>query len=150
MALLDRFFRGDEFDPDDVRMTLGEHLEELRSRLIRCVVALVLGAAVCFYFIDDIEGALTSALFHVMRRHKYSPDMMYTGVAEPFIADFQLALILGLILTAPYILWQLWGFVAAGLYRHERKWIRRFVPVSIALFYAGSLFFIVVVIPLFL
>lgn len=131
-------------------MTLGEHLDELRARLIRCVVALLVGGTVCFYFIREITGALTDSLYTVMLRHGYAPDMTYGGVAEPFLANFQLALILGFILTAPYILWQLWGFVAAGLYRHERKWVRRFVPISIGLFFAGTVFFLVVVTPLFL
>lgn len=150
MALLDRFLPREDRDPDDVRMTLGEHLDELRARLIRCLIGLTLGAVLCAFFIDDIEGGLTSALFDVMRRHGYSPDMTYTGIAEPFLADFQLILILGLIVSAPYILMQLWGFVASGLYKHERAWVRRFVPVSIGLFFAGAAFFIVIVIPLFL
>ncbi len=149
MAVLDRFLRPEQ-DPDDVRMTLGEHLEELRSRVIRCLVALVLGGVFCFVFIDRIEGAMTDALYDVLSKHGYERDIVYTGVADPFVVDFQLAMILGFILTAPYILWQLWGFVAAGLYRNERKWVRRFVPVSIALFFTGALFFMIVVVPLFL
>lgn len=140
----------EEVNPDDVRMTLGEHLEELRTRMLRSVVALLVGAVVCYLFIDYIEGFLTAALYGVLRKHGYAPDMMYTGVAETFITDFQLALILGFILTAPYILTQLWGFVAAGLYPRERVWVRRFVPVSITLFFVGALFFLLVVTPLFL
>lgn len=150
MALFDRILRSEHRDPDDVRMTLGEHLDELRTRLIRALVALVLGGVVCFYFRDIIVGVLTTPLSEIMVRYGYSPDVVITDVTEAFMADFQLALILGFILTAPYILWQLWGFVAAGLYAHERKWVRRFVPVSIALFFVGAIFYLVVVMPIFL
>src|SRR5207249_3709457 len=87
--------------------------------------------------------------FDVLHAHHFPREIIFTGVGDNFIVDFQIALILGFILTAPYILWQLWGFIAAGLYRNERKWVRRFVPVSIALFFIGALFFLVVV-PVFL
>jgi len=64
------------------------------------------------------------------------------------MTDVKLALIVGLILTAPYVLTQLWGFVSAGLYSHERKWVQRFVPISIVLFFVGAFFFLIVVTPL--
>jgi sec-independent protein translocase protein TatC len=148
---LRRFLRrADEFSPDEVRMTLGEHLEELRSRIIRAIIALVLGGILCYVFIDYIEGFFTTALFSVLRSHGLPAEMSYFSVAETFVTDFKLAFIVGFIVTAPYILTQLWGFVGAGLYPHERKWVRRFVPVSIALFFVGAFFFLIVVTPIFL
>lgn len=139
-----------ETSPDDVRMTLGEHLEELRTRVLRSVIALGVGAVLCYLFVDYIEAFMTAGLYRVLREHGYPSEIVYNGVTETFVTDFQLALVLGLIVTAPYILTQLWGFVAAGLYPNERRWVRRFVPVSIGLFFVGALFFLTVVTPLFL
>jgi Sec-independent protein secretion pathway component TatC len=64
--------------------------------------------------------------------------------------ELKVAMIAGLIVTAPYALTQIWGFVAAGLYPHERKWVRRFTPVSIALFFVGAAFMLLVVAPVML
>ncbi len=145
-----RRFGKNELNPDEVRMTLGEHLEELRSRLIRAIVALALGAIACYVFIDPIQGFLGAAVFAVLRNHHLPTDMYVFGPTEQLMLEIKLALIIGFILTAPYSLVQLWGFVAAGLYPHERKWVRRFVPVSIVLFFVGVIFFVVIVNPLFL
>jgi Sec-independent protein secretion pathway component TatC len=76
--------------------------------------------------------------------------MIQTAVQEVFMMDLKVAFIAGFILTAPYALVQIWGFIAAGLYPHERKWVRRFVPVSIALFFIGALFMLFVVAPVML
>jgi len=136
--------------PDEVRMTLGEHLEELRSRLIRAILAIVIGAGVCYLFIDLVQGFLLWPVFEMLKRHGYSKEMTYLNPAEPFITDLKVAAIVGVILSAPYSLVQIWGFIAAGLYPHERKWVRRFVPASIGLFFTGVAFLLIIVSPLLL
>ncbi len=136
--------------PDEVRMTLGEHLEELRSRLVRAMVALVVGAAVCLGFKDYIIAFLCAPMFAALARHGLDTRLVALNPMEEFITDLKVSLILGFITTAPYSLAQIWGFVAAGLYPHERKWVRSFVPVSIALFFAGAIFFQIFVMPMML
>jgi Sec-independent protein secretion pathway component TatC len=86
-------------------------------------------------------------MFKVLAEHDLPTEMIQTSPQELFLIDLKVAMITGFILTAPYALSQIWGFVAAGLYRHERRWVRRFVPVSIALFFAGALFMLLVVAP---
>ncbi len=136
--------------PDEVRMTLGEHLEELRSRLVRAMVALVVGAAVCLGFKDYIVAFLCAPMFAALARHGLDTRLVALSPMEEFITDLKVSLILGFIITAPYSLAQIWGFIAAGLYPHERKWVRSFVPVSIGLFFAGAVFFQIFVMPMML
>jgi sec-independent protein translocase protein TatC len=136
--------------PDDVRMTLGEHLEELRSRVVRALVALAVGAILCYVFIEPIMGLLTSPVYAVYKRHGMTATMQMISPGEGIFTELKVSMILGVILSAPYSIWQLWGFIAAGLYRNERKWVYRFAPVSIALFFVGALFLFFIVSPLLL
>ena len=136
--------------PDDVRMTLGEHLEELRFRLVRALLALFVGAIVCYIFIDQIMGFLVSPMFAVLRRHGIEPRMVALSPSENFITFLKVAFIVGFILTAPYSLMQIWGFIAAGLYPHERRWVNRFAPASIILFFTGACFLLLIASPLLL
>ena len=131
-------------------MTLGEHLEELRSRLIRAVVGLLLGAVICYNFIGYVLAFLCYPMFVILERNGYETKLTFLNPAENFITHIKVSIIVGFIISAPYGLVQLWGFVAAGLYSHERKWVRRFVPVSIALFFTGAVFLLLIVSPLLL
>ena len=99
-------------------MTLGEHLEELRSRVVRALLALGVGAILCYVFIDPIMGLLTSPVFAVYKRHGMSPTMQALSPGEMLFTDLKVSMILGVILSAPYSIWQIWGFVAAGLYKN--------------------------------
>ncbi len=131
-------------------MTLGEHLEELRSRVVRALLALGVGAILCYVFIDPIMGLLTSPVFAVYKRHGMAPTMQALSPGELLFTDLKVSMIVGVILSAPYSIWQLWGFVAAGLYKNERKWVYRFAPASVALFFTGVLFLFFIVSPLLL
>jgi sec-independent protein translocase protein TatC len=137
-------------DPDEVRMTLGEHLEELRSRLIKAIVALFIGSVVVYIFSDYVMGFLCAPIFKVLEQNDYPAQLNYLTPAEAFLTDIKVSLIVGIIITAPYSLTQIWGFVAAGLYPHERRWVHRFAPVSIVLFFVGALFLLIVVSPMLL
>ncbi len=149
MARLFDFKRGD-LHPDDVRMTLGEHLEELRTRVVRALVGLVVGAILCYVYIDNIMGLLTSPVFAVYHRHGLDPTIIALSPPEMLLTDLKVSIIVGFILSAPYSIWQLWGFVAAGLYKYERRWVYRFAPASVALFFTGVLFLLFIVSPLLL
>jgi len=144
------FFKTREVDPDEVRMTLGEHLEELRSRLIRLLAGLFVGASVCFVFRDRLMQVLLGPTFAVLRSRGLAPELVALDPLEPFMTALKVSIIIGFILSAPYGLYQVWAFVAAGLYRRERRFVQRFVPVSIVLFFTGALFFLFVVMPVML
>lgn len=131
-------------------MTLGEHLDELRSRLIKAIAALVIGAIVCFIFVRYIVAFILWPVFLILEKHGHAAEIKAFSPPETIITDLKVAFIVGFILTAPYSLAQIWGFIATGLYPHERKWVQRFVPVSIGLFFTGAAFMLVVVSPLLL
>jgi len=131
-------------------MTLGEHLEELRSRIIRALMSIGVAAVVCYLCINPIMGFLTAPVFAVYRRHDLTPQMVSLSPPEAFLTDLKVAIMTGFILAAPYALGQIWGFVAAGLYPHERRWVQRFAPASIALFFTGVVFLLLIVAPLLL
>ncbi|GMV97578.1 MAG: twin-arginine translocase subunit TatC [Phycisphaerae bacterium] len=133
--------------PDEVRMTLGEHLEELRTRLVRALVAMAVGAIACWVFRGYAMWLLTRPVYAALDKHEMPRDLYQLTAEGPFVLEFKIMFLVGFVITAPYGLAQLWGFVAAGLYPTERRWVRRFVPVSIALFFIGAFFMLFVVAP---
>ncbi len=145
-----RSFTPPHQDPDEVRMTLGEHLEELRSRMIRALVGLAVGTVICFGFISQIVAFLNKPVYDALRAHGLEPEVIVLHPAEQLITDLKVAIIVGLICSAPYRLTQIWGFIAAGLYPTERRWVNRFAPISITLFFVGAFFELIVVGPFIL
>jgi len=132
-------------DPLDSTMSLGDHLEELRMRLIRALVGLVVGAVICLFLcskiIDFIEGPYIGVMGEDARLQTLAP-------ADGIISFIKIALISGLILSSPWVFYQLWMFIAAGLYPNEKRYVHLAAPFSTALFVIGALFFILVVAPL--
>jgi sec-independent protein translocase protein TatC len=136
-----------EFDPDHYRMTIGEHLEELRSRLIWSIVGVFLAFIVCFYFSDRVITAFCQPMLDSLNKHHINPQLITDEVGEGFMVTIQISLICALAIAGPWALYQLWQFVAAGLYAHERKYITRYMPLSIGLLIAGMLFVYFLVLP---
>ena len=211
-------------NPLETTMSLGDHLEELRARLILAILGLVIGTVICLFFGDDIirfierpylkvtgersqskmqtklkdnKAANTSAYLveafvadllkalgddpnaptidpnvikfaqkiYVETMAKLAEDPNYVsavaheyysasdkgltaiGLADPFIAYMKIALISGLIISSPWVFYQLWMFVGAGLYEHERRYVRTAVPFSTGLFVTGALFFLLFIAP---
>lgn len=130
---------------DDVEMPLTSHLIELRSRLLRCVLAVLVVFGGLFYFSQDIYTLVSAPL------RAYLPEgatMIATGVASPFLTPFKLTAWCALFLSIPIILFQVWGFIAPGLYRHEKRLAMPLLVSSILLFYAGMAFAYFLVFPL--
>lgn len=210
-------------DPLDSTMSLGDHLEELRSRLILAILGLVIGTVICLFFgrriIRFIEGpylkvtreyasakirnsgglgvqkiqfpsAYLSEAFYtnllqaigsdpnapdidpntvtfikgIWNRtlteladdpnyvdaiakafHSGSDQLQVLAPADPFVGFIKISLISGLIISSHWVFYQLWMFIAAGLYEHEKRYVRMAVPFSTALFVTGALFFLFVV-----
>jgi len=132
-------------DPEEAQlegrqMSFLEHLEELRQRLIRSVLAIVVGFGVCFYFSDRIYGLLARPLTDTLHALHMSEKLVYTNPTDPFNLYIKLSIVAGLFLSSPYILWQVWLFVSPGLYRHEKRYVWPFVLLTSGLFLAGGLF----------
>jgi len=211
-------------DPLDTTMSLGDHLEELRARLILAIIGLVVGAVLCLFFGRRIIHFIERPYLKVMEEHSqskvkiklkeesshhpstyfidvFSDDLLEAlkdpnaptidpnavkfaykiysetlakladdpnyisavaeerysdsenqlrslGPADPFVAFMKITLISGLIVSSPWVFYQLWMFVAAGLYAHERRYVHTAVPFSTALFVTGALFFLFLIAPL--
>lgn len=132
--------------PDrDQEMPLIAHLTELRTRLLRSAAAIFLLFAGLFYFSQDIYALVAAPL------RAYLPEgatMIATGVASPFLTPFKLTLMVALFLSMPIILHQVWGFIAPGLYKHEKRIAVPLLISSILLFYSGMAFAYFVVFPI--
>jgi sec-independent protein translocase protein TatC len=124
--------------------TLIEHLLELRSRVLKALVSVLLVVLVLAPFARPLYSIFSAPL---VRHLPEGSSMIAIDVASPFFAPFKLVLILGLLLAMPMVLYQLWAFVAPGLYRHEQRLARPLLAASMVLFYAGCAFAYFVVFP---
>ena len=97
------------------QMSFLEHLEELRQRLVRSVISIVVGFGVCFYFADNIYAYLAKPLTDTLRTLHMSDKLVYTNPIDPFNLYIKLAAMAGLFLASPYVLYQLWLFISPGL-----------------------------------
>lgn len=122
------------------QMSFLEHLEELRQRLLRSVLALGVGFAVCFYYSDKIYGLLARPLTDTLRSLHMPEKLVYTNPTDPFNLYIKLSIVGGLFVASPYVLWQLWLFISPGLYRHEKRYVWPFVLMTSGLFMAGGFF----------
>jgi len=125
--------------------TLISHLLELRERLMRClIVVFVVFTPLAFYQ----NQLFTMVAQPLIRKLPEGTSLIATSVVAPFMAPLKLTLVAALFIAMPYILYQLWAFVAPGLYRHEKRFAVPLVVSSIVLFYAGVAFAYFVVFPL--
>ena len=125
------------------KMPIVEHLVELRSALLRSVIAIVIFFLVLFPFADDIYTFIAAPIVQAIP----GSNLIAIGVISPFLTPLKMSLILAIYLAMPYLLYQLWSFAAPALYRHEKKLIMPLVISSTILFYAGLLFSFYVVFP---
>jgi len=121
------------------------HLIELRDRLLRMVLAVIILFAALFSFSEEIFSYFAQPLLALMPE---GTSMIATGVTSPFLVPFKLVLMLSVLLALPYLLYQLWSFVAPGLYRHEKSLVVPLVISSVLLFYCGIAFAYFAVFPL--
>jgi sec-independent protein translocase protein TatC len=130
-------------EPDDGgRMPLVEHLRELRRRLTRAVLAILVGTVVAFVFYEELFR-LVAAPFDVIKA-EYAAEkgatvtLNFQGVADPFSYAVKICVFAGLVGSSPVWLYQLWAFIVPGLHRHERRWAIGFIAASVPLFLAGT------------
>lgn len=130
---------------DETQAPLLDHLIELRTRLMRCVLALGLSFAVCLYFADDIFGLLVRPLAAAFPAGE--GKLIYTKLYEAFFVDLKVALFAAFFLSFPVIANQLWAFVAPGLYAREKKAFLPFLFATPVLFSMGAALAYFVVMP---
>ncbi len=128
----------------DPELSLIDHLVELRSRLLRAVAAIIVVLLVLAPFARQLYGILAKPL---VRHLPEGASMIAIDVASPFLTPFKLVLILALLIAMPYVLYQLWAFVAPGLYRQEQRLARPLLGMAVLLFYVGCAFAYFVVFP---
>lgn len=132
-------------DPPQQEMSLIDHLLELRNRLLK----IVLSVLVCFAGIYPFANTLYLWVSQPLRDLLPEGQMMIaTDVTSPFFAPLKLALVLAVFVAIPYILYQIWSFIAPGLYKHEKRLAFPLLFSSILLFYLGAVFAYFVVFPL--
>ncbi len=122
------------------QMSFLEHLEELRTRLLRSIYAIIICTGVGFYFRDAIYAYLSKPLTDSLVALHMSPKLVYVNPVDPFNLYIKLAIVAGLFLASPYVLWQLWLFIAPGLYRNEKRYVWPFVILTSGLFMSGGFF----------
>ncbi len=120
------------------------HHEELRKRLIRIFLAITVCTVVAYLFIDQLAGFCTRPLFLADPELK---TLVYTKLTEAFISYIKLALLVGIITSFPYLLYQIWMFVSPGLLDNEKRIARRIIFWASGLFAAGALFSFFIVLP---
>ena len=125
-------------------MSFGDHLEELRLRLILVLAGVALACIVCVCFGKFIIAFIEKPFIDVMGNEARLQSL---APAEGIISYMNICLIAGFVLASPWVFYQLWMFVAAGLYEKEKRYVYKAVPFSVGLFIAGALFFIFVIAP---
>lgn len=132
---------------DDFRMSFGDHLEELRRRIIYALLGLAVAIALCLFFAHTLVSILCQPLLVALRMAGLPPQLYQEKVPQLFINYMEMSLLAGLILASPWIIYQVWKFVAVGLYHTERRYIRKYGLVSVGLFLAGATFVYLIVMP---
>ncbi|MHB8876234.1 MAG: twin-arginine translocase subunit TatC [Myxococcaceae bacterium] len=132
-------------NPRDLKMSLMEHLGELRSRLLRCTLSVVVLGGVALFFSKSLYGILMRPV--LVSLPPEAAQLIYTSAIEEINVYMKVGLYGGLFLSTPVILWQIWGFVAPGLYASERKMAAPFVVLGSLAFIGGVMFAYFVMLP---
>ena len=125
------------------KLPLVQHLIELRRSLLRSVIAIAIFFIVLFPFADEIYNFIAAPIVQAIP----GSNLIAIGVISPFLTPLKMSLILAIYIAMPYLLYQLWMFVAPGLYRHEKRLILPLVVSSTLLFYVGLVFSFYIVFP---
>ncbi|MGM8226580.1 twin-arginine translocase subunit TatC [Cellvibrio sp. ARAG 10.3] len=129
----------------DKELPLVQHLIELRTRLLHTVIFVLVVFCCLFYFANDIYYIISAPLQNLLPENT---SMIATDVVSPFLTPLKLTFFAAVLLSIPYILYQIWAFIAPGLYKHEKSLAAPLLISSVLLFYAGMTFAYFVVFPL--
>jgi sec-independent protein translocase protein TatC len=121
-------------------MSLLAHLEELRKRIVLSVIGVMVGFLSCWSLADRIFGLMQQPIIGALRHHGISGGLVYLNPTEPFNLYLEVALVGGLFAASPFVFYQLWLFIAPGLYRTEKRYVLPFLLSTVGLFIAGGVF----------
>jgi sec-independent protein translocase protein TatC len=131
----------EEAELEQSRMPFLKHLAELRDRVRNAAISFMAAFVVCWYFAGDIFEWLRAPMFNSWDVHKLGkPEVVYTKLTEPFWVDMSIGMWAGIFVSSPFIFYQLWRFIAPGLYKRERRYTVWFAIFSALFFCAGALF----------
>jgi sec-independent protein translocase protein TatC len=141
----ERFVRSQRRENPEGRMPLMDHIRELRNRVVKIILALGLGMVVGFIFFHwiwaKIEAPFCAAKINGMTGCHYVGDqLVVNAILDPFYLRVKVAFIAGVIISSPVWLYQIWAFIAPGLYTREKRWTYTFLGVSVPLFLGGAAF----------
>ncbi len=117
-----------------------EHLEELRKRIIYMVLAIVGGFSACWWFHERLFEWIQKPIIQVLASKGLDTHLVYTNPTEPFNIYLKVSFIAGIFVAAPFILYQVWSFIAPGLYKAERRYVMPFMASTVLLFVGGGFF----------
>jgi len=122
-------------------MSLLQHLEELRKRIIYSLASVAIGFGVCWYFAQGyIYPVIEKPIMAVFKKYNMDPHLTYLSPTDPFNLYMKVGLLAGIFLASPVVLFQVWNFISPGLYRNEKRFILPFLFLSVGLFLAGGFF----------
>lgn len=125
---------------DGASMPLMAHLRELRSRLFKGLLAIIVGAVVGWIYYKQIFDLITepvNAVAENLRAQGYNVELTITGVTQAFTLQLRIAFLTGIVLASPIWIYQIWAFITPGLHRHERRYAMAFVATAVPLFIGG-------------
>jgi len=139
----------DSADDPTAKMSFFDHLEELRARILHALGGVLAGLCAGLYFVPNVVDFIQKPMLAAFAANKITQDkLVYTSPLGPIQLYLTGGLYLGLVLASPWVLYQVWKFVAPGLYRHERKAVVSFLCFGVVLFLAGTAFGYYVMLPM--
>src|SRR5882672_4713927 len=124
-----------------------DHLEELRKRIIYCIISVVVGFFACWGYREQIYAIMQKPIMDALKSNGLAEKLVYLNPTEPFNLYLKISLLAGLFLTSPFVLYQVWMFISPGLYRNEKRYVVPFMTSTIALFTTGGYFGYKIVYP---
>ncbi|MFH1115390.1 MAG: twin-arginine translocase subunit TatC [Pseudomonadota bacterium] len=129
---------------EEARMSFLDHLQELRTRLIRVFLAIAVGFGLCIAFAERLFKFMADPVLNLLPK---GSTLISIGLPDPFFMYLKVAFVAGIFISLPYVIWQLWLFVAPGLLDRERKYAAPSIIIATLLFYLGAAFAYFVVFP---
>jgi sec-independent protein translocase protein TatC len=121
-------------------MSFLEHLEELRRRIIYCIIAVAVGFFACWGYAEKIVGWMEKPIMEALKRNSMPQTLVYLNPTDPFNLYLKIGALAGLFVACPFVLYQVWLFVSPGLYRNEKRYVVPFMLSTVALFLSGGFF----------
>src|ERR1700746_1204524 len=137
-------------DPEKEQMpTMGflDHLAELRKRIVYSITAVGVGTGFSWGYRERIYAVMQRPIMDALRNHGLAEKLVYLNPTDPFNLYLKIAMLAGLFLTSPFVLYQVWMFISPGLYRNEKRYVIPFMVSTITLFACGGYFGYKIVYP---